>query len=158
MDSCNFPGCDRPVREPISWIATKYCDNPKHNPRSAFKVRQAIKFPRNSRGIVTPEAKAKMSKAKIGNTNGVREIIGQSGMHKRLDKARGKPRLCEHCGTTEAKRYEWAYTGPGHDSGIGAWSMNLKDYIRLCHKCHKIFDNFPGTRAWIESRRSETKA
>ncbi len=53
--------------------------------------------------------------------------------HSRVRKARGTPSLCEKCGTTTAKRFEWAnktgkYTDPN-------------DFMRMCTSCHKIFDN-----------------
>lgn len=45
---------------------------------------------------------------------------------------RGTPSECEDCGTTEAKRFEWAnLTGNYQD---------VNDYRRLCTSCHNILD------------------
>ncbi len=56
------------------------------------------------------------------------ESIGYKGAHNRVSAARGKPRLCEDCGTTTAPRYDWAnLTGKYHDP---------QDYARLCRPCH----------------------
>lgn len=56
-----------------------------------------------------------------------------SALHLRVEKERGKPCCCEVCGTTEAKRYEWAnLTGNYTD---------VMDYSRMCTPCHKKYDN-----------------
>lgn len=55
-----------------------------------------------------------------------------SAFHHRLTTVRGKPRLCENCKTTTAKKFEWAnLTGAYHDTN---------DYIRLCVSCHRYMD------------------
>lgn len=55
-----------------------------------------------------------------------------AALHLRVAEARGKPRRCEDCGTTVAKRYEWANLTGKYDDTM--------DYKRLCASCHKIFD------------------
>jgi hypothetical protein len=64
-----------------------------------------------------------------------------TAVHKRLNRERGRPSLCEHCGTTTAKKFEWAYTGEGHEDG--AWGEDLSQYRRLCTSCHLTFDKSP---------------
>jgi hypothetical protein len=111
-----------------------------------------------------PEHRAKIAAALTGNANGTgnrggkrtaeqrarlsaghraamesRGPLSYSAVHKRLRKDRGTPRLCEHCGTTTAKKFEWAFTGAGHTKG--AWSADLSQYIRLCTSCHIRFDH-----------------
>lgn len=62
-------------------------------------------------------------------------------VHKRLVKERGLADHCKHCGTyVDGKRFQWAYTGEGHDSRKLAFSANLDEYIQLCVPCHKRFD------------------
>jgi len=46
---------------------------------------------------------------------------------------KGSPKICEICGTTTAKRYEWANIS-------GEYKRDLNDYIRLCASCHRNFD------------------
>lgn len=53
--------------------------------------------------------------------------------HHRVNKLRGQPRKCEHCGTTSAKRYEWASKTKNYN--------DPQDYIRLCRRCHMKFDD-----------------
>jgi len=46
---------------------------------------------------------------------------------------KGKPSKCEHCGTENAKKFEWANIDH-------KYSRNPDDYIRLCHRCHAKYD------------------
>lgn len=59
--------------------------------------------------------------------------VGYSGIHYWIQRHLGKPNLCEKCGTTTAKQFHWANIS-------GEYKRDLKDYKRLCAKCHKIFD------------------
>jgi hypothetical protein len=60
------------------------------------------------------------------------DLAGYAAMHLRVASVRGTPSICEDCGTTTAKRYEWAnLTGHYED---------VNDYRRLCVSCHKRFD------------------
>ena len=61
------------------------------------------------------------------------ENAGYVSKHKWVSKHKGKPSLCEHCGTTEAKRFEWANVS-------GEYKRELDDYIRLCKSCHNKYD------------------
>ena len=55
-----------------------------------------------------------------------------AGLHRRVALVRGKPSVCEDCGSTIAKRYEWAnLTGHYEDPA---------DYRRLCVSCHHRMD------------------
>jgi hypothetical protein len=56
-----------------------------------------------------------------------------SSLHLRVQVARGRPSLCDHCRSTTAKRYEWA--------NVSGKYADLNDYIRLCKSCHVRFDN-----------------
>lgn len=51
-----------------------------------------------------------------------------AALHYRVEKIRGKPHICEQCGITTAKRYEWANMTGKYD--------DPKDYKRMCKKCH----------------------
>lgn len=55
-----------------------------------------------------------------------------AALHLRVAAKRGTPDRCEHCGSTTAKRYEWAnLTGRYED---------VSDYVRLCVSCHRCMD------------------
>lgn len=70
---------------------------------------------------------------------------GYRALHLRVERARGKPRLCEKCGTTEAVRYEWALR-PG-----GSYE-NIDDYDRLCPSCHHTQDGIINNIVFMRSR------
>ena len=59
--------------------------------------------------------------------------VGYGGVHIRIETILGKPKKCEHCGTTTAKMYDWA--NKDH-----TYKMNLEDWMRLCRKCHMKYD------------------
>src|ERR1035441_3422971 len=55
--------------------------------------------------------------------------------HYHVRTVRGTPSLCEHCGTTESYRFEWAHV---HDALSDR--NDVMDYMRLCLLCHKAYD------------------
>lgn len=55
-----------------------------------------------------------------------------NSLHHRVRVLRGKPSLCEDCGTTTAKKFEWANLTGRYD--------DINDYKRLCTSCHSKFD------------------
>jgi len=110
--------------------------------------------------IVSDEAKKKISEGHIGkkasdetkrkmsiahgfednHRNWLGDEVGYSGVHRWIVKWKGKPSVCEICGTTTAKRYDWANINH-------TYRRVLEDYIRLCTSCHRKYDilnnNFP---------------
>lgn len=60
--------------------------------------------------------------------------VGYEGLHAWVRKERGTPEICEHCGTIEAKKYEWA-------NKSGEYKRDLDDWIRLCTSCHHKYDD-----------------
>jgi hypothetical protein len=105
---------------------------------------------------LSPEHREKMRQAKLGkrltpehrenirqgilrhdykgdkNPNWKGEDAGYIAHHMRIYKF-GKPSLCEHCGTTTAKRFEWANISK-------EYKMDRSDWLRLCVSCHIKFD------------------
>lgn len=62
--------------------------------------------------------------------------VSYSGLHYWLSRRLGQPRVCDKCGTTTAKKYEWA-------NKSGKYKRDLTDWLRLCTRCHRIYDNHP---------------
>lgn len=60
--------------------------------------------------------------------------VGKKGVHKWVERWKGKPNHCEMCGTTEKRMYHWANINH-------TYKRVLDDYIRLCVPCHKKYDN-----------------
>lgn len=67
------------------------------------------------------------------NPNWRGDKAGYSALHYRVAKIRGTPMVCSKCGTTTAKKYEWASVTKNY--------ADPYDYIRLCKSCHSKFDN-----------------
>jgi hypothetical protein len=95
---------------------------------STFKVVQK----RLSRAGCKMRPRVKRNQSGEHNSSWTGAAACYSALHARVYKARGKPSVCEGCGTTESSRFEWAnLTGDYAD---------INDYKRLCAKCHKSFD------------------
>lgn len=62
------------------------------------------------------------------------DIPGYRGLHNWVERELGKPSVCDHCGTTSAKRYHWA-------NASGGYLKDLSDWIRLCVSCHWLYDH-----------------
>ena len=77
---------------------------------------------------VSKETREKISKTKDkGSTN-------YWALHSWIESKKGKPQKCEHCETTEAKKFEWA--NKSHE-----YKRDLSDWLRLCTKCHRKYDS-----------------
>ena len=61
------------------------------------------------------------------------EEASYDAKHQWVARWKGRPSLCEDCGTTKAKVYNWANIS-------GKYLRDLNDYKRLCRKCHHKFD------------------
>lgn len=81
-------------------------------------------IPHEFKGVVK---RGEMSPSWIGDE------VGYGGLHSWVKKNLGKQSLCEHCGDTEQKKYEWS--NKDHK-----YRRNLDDWQRLCSKCHRKYD------------------
>jgi hypothetical protein len=60
--------------------------------------------------------------------------VGYHGIHKWVIREKGKPMICENCFSSHEKKYEWA--NKDHQ-----YKRNLSDWMRMCTKCHRAYDN-----------------
>jgi len=75
----------------------------------------------------------KRNQERENNASWKGSLAGYAALHYRVIKAKGSPSLCEECGTTESKRFEWANLTKNYS--------DINDYKRLCKSCHAKFDN-----------------
>jgi len=74
-------------------------------------------------------------KGKVGSENNhwAGDKIQKDSIHSWIAKILGKPKRCEICGTTTAKRYDWS--NKNH-----TYKRNPEDWQRLCKRCHLYYD------------------
>lgn len=61
--------------------------------------------------------------------------IGYSGIHKWVVLHLGKPDTCEHCGKSGLIKQQIHWANRDHE-----YKRILKDWMRLCAKCHQSYD------------------
>lgn len=70
----------------------------------------------------------------VGNKNHWKgDDVKYGGLHDWMRKYFGSPKFCEHCGTTTAKKYEWASVRHQYKRERSCW-------LRLCTSCHRKYD------------------
>lgn len=84
------------------------------------------------------------------NPNWKGQKAGYMAIHNWLRRYLGSPKRCENCGTTQAKRYDWANIS-------GKYKRDFNDYVRLCVSCHLKMDSKNRVRgqklAWRRRRK-----
>ena len=67
--------------------------------------------------------------------------VGYSGVHTWVKKEYGQPEKCEQCGKDGLRGHQinWA-------NKSGDYKRDIKDWIRLCRKCHHKYDNISKKR------------
>ena len=84
------------------------------------------------------------------NPNWKGDDVTYIGLHSWVWRNKGRPKKCEHCGTTTAKRFEWA--NKSHE-----YKRDLTDWIRLCTSCHKKYDMTPEILKFLRKPRINGK-
>ena len=90
---------------------------------------------------LTEEHKRKLSEAHKGKMIGEEspvwkgDNVGYQGLHSWVQRQLGNPTKCEHCDLedTNSRRFHWANISR-------KYKRDLKDFIRLCAKCHSKYD------------------
>lgn len=82
------------------------------------------------------------------NPNWKGDAVGYTALHMWLYGKLGQPQLCEVCGSTNKKKYEWANIS-------GLYKREVSDWKRLCTSCHRNFDGH-GYKAWDTRRKNGT--
>lgn len=63
-----------------------------------------------------------------------KQAVDNQYLHKWVAQHLGRPKKCEMCGSTTQGHYDWA--NKSHE-----YKRDLSDWIRLCRKCHRKYDN-----------------
>lgn len=70
--------------------------------------------------------------------------VGYCGLHAWVRRHRGKPTVCEHCGCI-GPRHHWANIDH-------KYRRVLEDFIRLCQRCHYVYDVAHGLQPTLDGR------
>lgn len=67
--------------------------------------------------------------------------VGYRAVHSFIERHYGKPTTCEHCQTTNlvGRQIHWASKTQSH-------TRNRENWMRLCSKCHGIYDKLNNLR------------
>jgi hypothetical protein len=125
---------------------SRKCANQRHNSSRFVAGREP--WNKGTKGVCKPSSTSFTSENQLDDrhTNWKGDRVGYFALHSWVGRKLGKPGQCEHCGTTTAKRFEWA-------NKSGEYKRDLSDWLRLCSKCHHAYDNIT-IRGW-ETRRTK---
>lgn len=93
-----------------------------------FKKGHADIVPLTSRKIASQKMKGCLHPLWKGDS-----LEKVNSIHRRIIAMFGQPKYCEHCKRSDRKTYEWS--NKNHK-----YSLNPKDWQRLCRSCHRKFD------------------
>lgn len=114
----------------------------KHSPETIEKMKKSARE-RVAKGIALPTHPG-FGKNHHWWKGGVAEI---EAVHNWIKQHYGKPKKCEHCKTTTAKRFEWA-----KKEGC-KYERKRENFMRLCAKCHRNYDD-NANKGWVTRRKN----
>lgn len=108
----------------IAWNKGK---SMKNYPNSGFQIGHKDLVSKKGR-----KSQSELTKG-INNYKWKGSDAGIIAIHLWISRWKGKPKICEVCGTIKAKKYEWANIDH-------KYRRVLEDYIRMCSSCHRKYD------------------
>jgi hypothetical protein len=109
----------------------------------------AISHTGKKHSIITKEKMSKASRGKKKSLEHIKNVViarmksckcgwkgdfaGEEAMHKWIEKLKGKPMKCEHCGVEGRRRYHWS-------NKYHTYKRREEDWQRLCVPCHIKYD------------------
>lgn len=103
---------------------------------SSFK-KGNIPWNKNKKGIhLSPKSEFKAGESTgISNVNWKGDEVGYRALHYWIERRKGKPNKCSHCGKIgTGRQIHWA--NKSHD-----YKRKLSDWLRLCAECHGAYDS-----------------
>lgn len=97
--------------------------------RIAIVAAKKGKAPKNFAACLAA-AHARVMPRGAANPSWVGDAVGYAGIHTWIRSRLGRPKKCNRCHTTEAKRYEWA-------NRSRRYLRRIWDWERLCVSCHR---------------------
>lgn len=109
----------------------KECFYKYHGRKSGLKYIKHKENPTSFKKGIIPWNKGLFLDEKAVNWKG--DKVGYWGIHSWIESRKGKPKICELCNTTKAKRFDWA-------NKSGLYKRKFSDWQRLCVTCHFNYD------------------
>jgi hypothetical protein len=80
------------------------------------------------------KARKNIALAKMGDKHPLwkGDSVGYCALHEWIKRNWGVKKLCEICGTTVAKKFEWA--------NLGVYDRDRRNWKRMCCSCHQKYD------------------
>lgn len=103
-----------------------------HTPEWNKKISKGVKR-QHAEGRVRLVGFSKEARRRAVEKNWKGEKASLKAIHQWVYLWKGKPKKCEVCLTTKAKKFEW--TNKDHK-----YKRILNDYVRMCTSCHRIYD------------------
>ena len=101
--------------------------------RAAISAALKGRRPKNfDMALALAHAAPKKRGAEANNWRG--DAVKYGGLHSWVRRELGKPGECAHCGTKSARKFEWA-------NKSGEYRRDVTDWLRLCTRCHRRYDN-----------------
>ena len=86
---------------------------------------------------LSEKVKQNLSKIHLGEKNKMwkGDKVGYIALHEWVSRNLGKPRICKMCNfkSENTRQFHWA-------NKSRQYKRDLEDWIRLCVKCHKVYD------------------
>jgi len=122
------------TRAKISKNSARYWLGKKRSQETIDKIRKA------NTGKKLPHTKEWNKKIGLAHQeeksyNWKGDDVGLSALHNWVNKYKGKPKYCEHCGKEYIKERTFDWSNIDHK-----YRRKLEDFIWLCKKCHKRYD------------------
>lgn len=101
--------------------------------KRSIETRKKMSLARIGRKV-SDDAKSKMSFAAIKRHHKLWNRLNYYELHNRIRRMYGEPRVCEECGTRNAKYYDWSNVSL-------KYKKSRNDWKRLCRPCHGRHDS-----------------
>jgi len=106
----------------------------KHSIKTKIQMSLSrIKGFKNGTIITWSKGKALLNMRDTNSNNWKGKKVGYYGLHAWVKRKLGTPHICSNCKSEASKKYEWC-------SIEHLYKRDIKNWIRLCTKCHRNYD------------------
>jgi len=121
------------LKLPENWVANMKGNKNRLGHKHSQEARKKMR--KNHKGFLGKKHSEETKSKSRGEKNHIwkGESACYTSKHQWVARILGSPKYCEHCKRSNKKKYEWA--NKDH-----LYKRVIKDYMRLCTSCHRIYD------------------